>query len=81
MNVVSQVQAFISKVLTRCMIHILSCGPIPRHIAFVMDGNRRYARIKGMKAQEGHGEGFESLKRVCGPYELHFTNLTDPLTR
>jgi ditrans,polycis-polyprenyl diphosphate synthase len=43
---------------------ILSAGPIPKHVAFVMDGNRRYARKNNKNVQEGHSEGFVALKRV-----------------
>jgi undecaprenyl pyrophosphate synthase len=50
--------------LTSLLIFIVSLGPIPKHVAFVMDGNRRYARGKGQKVGQGHTEGFESLKRV-----------------
>jgi ditrans,polycis-polyprenyl diphosphate synthase len=50
--------------LTALLIFIVSLGPIPQHVAFVMDGNRRYARGKGRKVWDGHTEGFESLKRV-----------------
>jgi undecaprenyl pyrophosphate synthase len=50
--------------LTALLIFIVSLGPIPKHVAFVMDGNRRYAKGKGQKVREGHTEGFESLKRV-----------------
>jgi ditrans,polycis-polyprenyl diphosphate synthase len=57
--------------ITTCLLYILSLGPIPRHVGFVMDGNRRYARERGRKVAEGHGKGFESLKRVrpalCSP--------------
>jgi ditrans,polycis-polyprenyl diphosphate synthase len=79
MNILAKIQSFLSKVVTRCMIQILSCGPTPKHIAFVMDGNRRYARIRGLKAHDGHGEGFESLKRVC--WKLSATVLTPASTR
>jgi hypothetical protein len=48
----------------RCIISILTAGPVPRHIAFVMDGNRRYARIHGKKVHQGHMEGFTALHRV-----------------
>jgi undecaprenyl diphosphate synthase len=33
-------------------------------IAFVMDGNRRWARERGWIVKRGHEEGFESLKGV-----------------
>jgi len=42
----------------------LSTGPLPRHIAFIMDGNRRWSRAHNMRVQEGHLRGFEALKRV-----------------
>ena len=46
------------------LLNILKRGPIPRHIAFIMDGNRRYATNKGMKKTQGHSVGFERLK-IC----------------
>ncbi|ORY76963.1 hypothetical protein BCR37DRAFT_155745 [Protomyces lactucae-debilis] len=46
------------------LINALSCGPVPRHIALVMDGNRRYARKNRLETAEGHALGFESLKGV-----------------
>jgi ditrans,polycis-polyprenyl diphosphate synthase len=48
----------------RCIISVLAAGPVPGHIAFVMDGNRRYARIHGKKVQQGHIEGFAALHSV-----------------
>lgn len=46
------------------LLAVLSAGPIPPHIAFVMDGNRRYARLKQKAVWEGHTEGFNTLHRV-----------------
>lgn len=45
-------------------IGALSQGPIPRHVAFVMDGNRRYARSHKIETVAGHHLGFEALARV-----------------
>ncbi|KAL1720108.1 Decaprenyl diphosphate synthase-like protein [Schizophyllum commune] len=50
----------------RIVIRILAAGPVPKHVAFVMDGNRRYARSKHMKVQEGHSDGFVALRRLLG---------------
>ena len=36
-------------------------GPIPNHVAFIMDGNRRWARRGGLQSHEGHPEGGEKL--------------------
>lgn len=46
------------------LIGALRQGPIPRHVAFVMDGNRRYARNLKLETVEGHNLGFEALARV-----------------
>ncbi|PCH37650.1 Di-trans-poly-cis-decaprenylcistransferase [Wolfiporia cocos MD-104 SS10] len=46
------------------VLAILAAGPVPRHVAFVMDGNRRYARMHQRRVQEGHAEGFLALRRV-----------------
>ena len=48
----------------RAFLTVLRAGPIPQHVAFVMDGNRRYARVKGMKVIQGHVDGFVALRRV-----------------
>ena len=47
------------------LIGALRQGPIPGHVAFEMDGNRRYARSHNIEAVEGHHLGFEALARVC----------------
>lgn len=46
------------------LIGALKQGPVPQHVAFEMDGNRRYARSHRMETVEGHHRGFESLARV-----------------
>ena len=37
---------------------------MPRHIAIIMDGNRRWAKSHGLTAKLGHKEGAENLKRI-----------------
>ena len=38
----------------------------PKHVAFVMDGNRRHADAKRVKKEEGHRAGFQALLRALG---------------
>ena len=57
-------QSEIARIAQNLLIKILTAGPIPKHIAFVMDGNRRYARMKHKEVQEGHSDGFIALRRV-----------------
>jgi len=37
---------------------------LPKHIAFICDGNRRWARSRGLPQLLGHKEGVEAIKRV-----------------
>ena len=37
---------------------------LPRHVGFVIDGNRRWAKQHGLPAYEGHLAGYNSLKDV-----------------
>ncbi|NP_998352.1 dehydrodolichyl diphosphate synthase complex subunit DHDDS [Danio rerio] len=47
--------------LERLTANILKAGPMPKHVAFIMDGNRRYAQKEHKERQEGHTQGFEKL--------------------
>ncbi|KAI1388474.1 Undecaprenyl diphosphate synthase [Hypoxylon trugodes] len=46
------------------LIGTLKQGPIPQHVAFEMDGNRRFAKNHKIETIEGHHLGFEALARV-----------------
>jgi hypothetical protein len=52
------------KQLRELLIGALSQGPVPQHVAFEMDGNRRYAKNHKIETIEGHHLGFEALARV-----------------
>lgn len=43
---------------------VLQSGPIPEHLAFIMDGNRRFAKQNSIPTKEGHTRGFSALKEV-----------------
>lgn len=42
----------------------MNSGLVPRHIGFIMDGNRRWARGRGLPTFEGHRRGYEKMKEV-----------------
>ncbi|KDQ31462.1 hypothetical protein PLEOSDRAFT_1075531 [Pleurotus ostreatus PC15] len=52
------------KVCRNALLKVLAAGPVPHHIAFVMDGNRRYARMNHKLAQQGHTDGYETLTKM-----------------
>ena len=37
---------------------------VPKHVAIVMDGNRRWAKNRGMPAMVGHREGIKSVENI-----------------
>ena len=39
-------------------------GPVPRHVAIVMDGNRRFAASRNLRRERGHEFGAEKLLDV-----------------
>ncbi len=43
---------------------VLDPTRIPRHVAIIMDGNRRWARSRRMPAVEGHRRGIVALREA-----------------
>ncbi|XP_064628045.1 dehydrodolichyl diphosphate synthase complex subunit DHDDS-like [Lineus longissimus] len=50
--------------LRRFCANVLKAGPLPKHVAFIMDGNRRFASKKSIQRAEGHLMGFEKLSET-----------------
>jgi ditrans,polycis-polyprenyl diphosphate synthase len=44
-------------------VKVLKQGKVPKHISFIMDGNRRFAKNQHHKAFSGHEEGTKTLKK------------------
>nr|XP_019012704.1 di-trans,poly-cis-decaprenylcistransferase [Kwoniella pini CBS 10737]OCF51485.1 di-trans,poly-cis-decaprenylcistransferase [Kwoniella pini CBS 10737] len=63
-TILNEIVHFSFSIITSFLLYLISLGPIPQHIGFVMDGNRRYAKYLGKQVSEGHGEGFTALKRT-----------------
>lgn len=50
---------------------------MPKHLAFICDGNRRWARQRALPTLLGHKEGVEAIKRIVKrAAELKVENLT-----
>ena len=56
--------AYFYSILQDWAIAVVSTGPIPKHIAFVMDGNRRYAKLQNVALEAGHSAGAETLLNI-----------------
>lgn len=57
--------------------HAVDMENLPKHLAFICDGNRRWARHRGLPTLVGHKEGVEAIKRVVRRgAELRIENLT-----
>ncbi|MSP65038.1 MAG: isoprenyl transferase [Ignavibacteria bacterium] len=57
---------------------LLLSGPIPEHIAIIMDGNGRWAKKKGLPRIAGHREGVNSVRdivEVCGQLGVKYLTL------
>ncbi len=39
-------------------------GPVPRHVAIIMDGNRRWARARGVPEAQGHAAGVDAIRPI-----------------
>lgn len=38
--------------------------PVPRHIGFIIDGNRRWAKAQGLQPYDGHFAGYNVMKEI-----------------
>jgi undecaprenyl diphosphate synthase len=45
-------------------VYVPAESPAPRHVAIIMDGNRRWAAANGVPAIEGHRRGMQTLHRI-----------------
>jgi ditrans,polycis-polyprenyl diphosphate synthase len=51
--------------MQKCFGKLLANGPTPKHVAFIMDGNRRFAKTNKIPKIGGHRSGFDKLAEVC----------------
>lgn len=73
----------------RRLLEVIRSGPIPRHLAIIMDGNRRFAGSHGLLVSQGHLQGRQTLEellnwclevgvRILTVYALSTENLGRP---
>jgi len=43
---------------------LLALEELPRHVAIIMDGNRRWARLRDMSELDGHAAGVEAIREL-----------------
>ena len=48
----------------RFIIRCLCAGKLPKHIAFIMDGNRRFAKVKDISRSESYTMGFDKIGEI-----------------
>jgi len=64
---IAQIQGLLGKYYERKLFaEVVNVGKMPKHIAIILDGNRRYASVKGLKKLEGHVFGAKKLEEVIG---------------
>jgi undecaprenyl diphosphate synthase len=49
---------------TQAAQQVTTPEPLPRHVAIVMDGNRRWARMHGLSEAEGHSAGVDAIRPI-----------------
>ena len=52
---------------TRDVDVLVDPADLPRHVAIIMDGNRRWARLHGRAELEGHAAGVEAIRALLAP--------------
>jgi tritrans,polycis-undecaprenyl-diphosphate synthase [geranylgeranyl-diphosphate specific] len=54
----------VARSVERALLAEIQQSPVPRHVAIIMDGNRRFAREMGLDPWEGHALGRDTLEEV-----------------
>jgi tritrans,polycis-undecaprenyl-diphosphate synthase [geranylgeranyl-diphosphate specific] len=56
------------------LLELVRSEPVPRHLAIIMDGNRRFAQAAGMEIKDGHAKGRDTLEELldwCLDLNIH----------
>mmetsp|Transcript_20686 Transcript_20686/g.27922 ORF Transcript_20686/g.27922 Transcript_20686/m.27922 type:complete len:89 (-) Transcript_20686:503-769(-) len=50
--------------MSKFFINVVKTGKVPKSVAFIMDGNRRFASTKGQQKHLGHRHGLAKLEET-----------------
>lgn len=59
--------------LQKFAINCVRAGKLPKHVAFIMDGNRRFAKVKEITRSESYVLGFEKIGEIldyCETFDI-----------
>jgi tritrans,polycis-undecaprenyl-diphosphate synthase [geranylgeranyl-diphosphate specific] len=48
----------------RRLLELVKAGPVPNHLAIIMDGNRRFAAAQGLQVKVGHEKGRDTAEAL-----------------
>ena len=54
----------VERIIAKKLLEEIKRHPLPKHVAIIMDGNRRYAMMQGMPPYKGHDIGKDKLEEV-----------------
>lgn len=76
-TMIGRARARVSGAFRRVITRVLRAGDVPRHVAVIMDGNRRFACHEGMAYARAHARGADVLTATCEwCFELGVTTLS-----
>ncbi len=70
--------SFLYKIYEPLLWSQIKAGPRPHHIGLIVDGNRRFAQVKGLASNEGHNAGSQKLEdflRWCWRLDIRIVTL------
>ncbi|XP_076882048.1 dehydrodolichyl diphosphate synthase 6-like [Bidens hawaiensis] len=63
-NIITRFLGGLNVTARKLLFRVISTGPLPQHMAFIMDGNRRFAKKWQLTEGGGHKAGFLALMSV-----------------
>ncbi len=60
------------------LLYLIKTRPLPKHIAIIMDGNGRWAKMRNLPRVEGHKAGINAVKQAvegCAELQIEFLTL------